>query len=127
MCKGGTPFDKLSNKFAKIAGFITSVTVIVGALMGAGAWASNQFANAVAGQVQEFRDEVKAANDRQEQAITRVELLMLMEHDPENVVAIEKMARYYFHELGGDLWMTAKYSEWAKQYDGDVSIVIGVH
>lgn len=127
MCKGGTPFDRLSNKFSKIAGFITSVTVIVGALMGVGAWASNQFANAVAGQVQEFRDEVKAANDRQEQAITRVELSILMEHDPENVAAIEKMARYYFQELQGDLYMTSKYSDWAKTYGGDISIIVGVH
>lgn len=127
MCKGGTPFDRLSHKFSKIAGFITSVTVILGAVMGGCAWASNQFTNAVAGQVQEFRDEVKAANDRQEQAITRVELSILMEHDPENVAAIEKMARYYFKELNGDLYMTSKYSDWAKAYGGDISIIIGVH
>lgn len=120
-------FDKLNSRFSKIAGFITSVTVIVGAIMGVCAWVSNQFADAVSAQMQDFRDEVMASNNKQEQSITRVELLMLMEHDPENIVAIEKMARYYFHELGGDLWMTAKYSEWAKQYGGDTSIVIGVH
>lgn len=124
MRKGGTLFDKLSSKFSKIAGLITSATVIVGALMGGCAWASTQFTNAVAGQVQEFRDEVKAANDRQEQAITRVELLMLMEHDPENVVAIEKMARYYFRELGGNSWMSERYSKFAKEHGLDTSFLV---
>lgn len=127
MCKGGTPFDRLSNKFSKIAGFITSVTIIVGAIMGVCAWVSNQFANAVSEQIQDFRDEVKTSSDRQEQAVTRVELMMLMEHDPENVAAIEKMARYYFQELNGDLYLTSKYSDWAKAYGGDISIIIGVH
>ena len=51
--------------------------------------------------------------------------MVLMNHDPENVVAIERMAKYYFQELDGDLYMTQQYSDWAKQYGGDTTIVVG--
>ena len=33
--------------------------------------------------------------------------------------------RYYFGELDGDQYMTAMFSNWAKEYGGDASIVIG--
>ena len=121
------PFEKFGLGTSRIAGIVSSITIIIG---GAGAlcsWVSNQFANAVSSQINDFRSEVKETNDRQEQAIARVELLMIMEHDPENTLAIEKMARHYFVDLNGDLYMTQKYSDWAKKYGGDISIIAGVH
>ena len=93
--------------------------------MGGFSWVSNKFASAVSEQISGFQEEVKAANSKNEQATTRIELMVLMEHDPENVVAIEKMAKYYFQELNGDLYMTQKYSDWARQYGGDTTIVVG--
>lgn len=119
--------DKMSERAKKISGIITAAAVIIGAITGVFSWVSSQFSAAVSNQIADFRNEVKASDDKQNQAITRLELLELMETDPENTVAIEKLARYYFGELNGDQYMTGKYSEWARSYGGDTSIVIGVH
>lgn len=117
--------DKLSDRAKKISAIVSAVVVVVGALSGIFGWVSSQFTDAVSRQISGFQQEFRNANLKNEQAVTRVELMILMEHDPENVVAIEKMAKYYFQELDGDLYLTQKYSEWAKQYGGDTTIVVG--
>lgn len=119
-------FEKVSKNLSKIASVVSAVVILVGAATGLCSWVSGQFANAVSEQISDFREETKESDKKQEQAITRVELMVLIEHDPYNAAAIEKMARYYFRDLDGDLYMTQKYSEWAKAYDGDISIILGV-
>ena len=119
-------YDKFDKKVHKWSGTIGAVVAILGALTGALGWIQAQFANAVSSQISAFQNETRDADLRHEQAVTRVELMMIMEHDPENVVAIEQMAKHYFGELKGDKYMTSKYSAWARQYGGDTTIVIGV-
>lgn len=126
MAKRESLYDKADKRFHRWAATIGAIVAIVGALTGALSWLQSQFANAVSSQISDFQQETRDADMRHEQAVTRVELMMLMEHDPENVVAIEQMAKYYFDELKGDKYMTSKYSAWAKQYGGDMTIVIGV-
>lgn len=126
MTKKESLYDKADKKLQRIAKTTGAAIAIIGAASGMCAWVSNQFQNAVSEQISSFQEETRAANARQEQSITRVELLTLMAQDPENKAAIEKMARYYFKILNGDLWMTSKYSAWAKEYNGDITIVIGV-
>lgn len=116
--------DRVSDKTKKIAELISAIVVIGGAATGLCSWVSSQFANAVAAQIDDFREETKANNVKTEQATTRLELMMLIEHDPTNIVAIERMAKYYFQELNGDLYMTQKYSDWARAYGGDTTIVV---
>ena len=118
-------YDKADKKLQRIASTIGAIIAIVGAVAGICSWAYTQFANAVSNQISGFQKETREANQRHEQAVTRVELMMLIEHDPENTVAIEQMAKYYFDTLGGDKYMTSKYSTWAKEYGGDINIVIG--
>ena len=118
-------YDKFCKNLKKIAEVIGAIIVIVGALTGVYSWVSSQFANAVSDQISEFQEEMEESNRRQEQSITRVELIALMEHDPYNVAAIEKMAKYYFQDLDGDLYMTQHYSEWCKRYGGDPNIILG--
>lgn len=120
-------YDRTDKKLQRIAATVGAIMAILGAVTGVFSWVSNQFASAVASQISDFRQETKTDSNRHEQAVTRLELMILIEHDPENIAAIEKMARYYFQDLQGDLYMTQKFSEWAKQYGGDISIVVGVH
>ena len=124
--KGKGMLDKVSDRTTKLASLVSAFVVLTGAVAGVCSWVSTQFANAISSQISEFREETKQTNEKHEQALTRIELSMLIEHDPTNTVAIEKMARYYFQELDGDLYMTQRYSEWAKVYGGDTSIVVGV-
>ena len=118
-------YDKADKKVQRISKSITAIIVIMGAITGACSWVNSQFQEAVASQINEFRDESRAADKRHDQATTRLELMMLIEHDPTNKAAIEKMAKYYFITLDGDLYITQKYSEWAEQYGGDISIIVG--
>ena len=55
---------------------------------------------------------------------TRNELLVMMKVDPNNVIGIERLAKYYFIDLKGDMYMTGMYSNWAKKYGGDTSFVV---
>ena len=118
-------FDKLSSNITKTAGLISAIIVIIGAITGASSWVSSQFTNAVTGQISDFQQEVRDSDKSTKQATTRLELMILMEHDPENIVAIERMAKYYFQELDGDLYMTQKVSDWCNAHGRDCSIIIG--
>ena len=119
-------FDRVSERTSKVASLISAALVILGALTGIVSWATSQFTNAISSQINEFREEVRDSDKTQDQAITRLELMNLIQTDPTNTTAIEKMARYYFQVLDGDLYMTQKFSDWAREYGGDISIVIGV-
>lgn len=126
MAKQESLYKKTDKKLQRLSKTIGAALVIIGAAGGFCAWVSDQFQEVVSKQISSFQEETRAANARQEQSITRVELLTLMTQDPENKAAIEKMARYYFKTLDGDLWMTSKYSSWAKKYGGDITVIIGV-
>lgn len=126
MAKKESLFDKTDKKLRRISATIGAIMALIGAAAGICSWVSNQFQAAVSNQISDFQDEARDADLRHEQAVTRLELTMLIEHDPENVVAIEQIAKHYFGELQGDKYMTGKYSAWAKQYGGDTTIVIGV-
>lgn len=123
--KKTSEFDKVHSRVTKIAGFISAILVIGGAVVGVGNWMTQQVSNVVAAQISDFREEVKESDASQNQAITRLELTNLIQNDPENIVAIEKMGRYYFGKLDGDQYMTAMFSKWAKTYGGDPNIVLG--
>ena len=118
-------YDLFDKKAQRIAGTISAILVIGGALIGAGNWLNTQITSAISSQIQEFRQEVKASDNRQDQAITRLELMNLIQNDPTNVAGIEKLARYYFGELQGNQYMTGMYSNWCREYGGDPSIAVG--
>lgn len=118
-------YDKADKKLQRASKTIGAIIAIIGALSAAFSWIQVQFTNVISSQINEFRQEVKASDASQNQAITRLELTNLIKNDPTNVVAIEKMGRYYFGELDGDQYMTAMFSNWAREYGGDPSIVVG--
>lgn len=120
-------YDKTDKKLQKISGTIGAVIVIAGAVTGCVSWLNNQLKVAISTQVSALQAEIQEADKSQNQAITRLELTNLIQNDPTNTAAIEKMARYYFHDLDGDLYMTQKFSEWCRKYDGDATIIIGDH
>ena len=124
MAKKGL-YDKADRKLQKVSGTIGAIIVILGALTGLCAWVSSQFQNAVSAQISGFQQEVRDNDKVNKQAATRTELMVLMAHDSDNVVAIERMAKYYFQELDGDLYMTQKVSDWCNAHGRDCSSLIG--
>ena len=117
--------DIFSDRTNKLASIISAMLVIIGVLTGAISWISNHFTSAISTQIEEFRQEVKASDQRQDQAITRLELINLIHNDPTNIAGIEKLARYYFSDLNGNQYMSGIYSRWCQEYGGDPSIAIG--
>lgn len=118
-------YIKADKKIQRISRTIGALVVIIGAVASVSTWISNQFQNAVATQIADLRSEVQTLDKRTEQQITRLELANLIHNQPHNKAEIEKVARYYFVKLDGDWYMTGLYSTWAKDYDGDVSFIIG--
>jgi hypothetical protein len=47
----------------------------------------------------------------------RIQLLMILTQQPENVDTILKLAEEYFVKLGGDWYMTSEFNKWAKKHD----------
>lgn len=125
MARKETLYSKADKKIRRWATTIGATMAIIGAATGICSWVSDQFADVVSAQISEFRAETREADRKHEETITRVELIALIEHDPTNIAAIEKVAKYYFRDLGGDSYMLQKYSGWAKEYGGDISIIIG--
>ena len=118
-------YDKADRKIQRISRTIGALIVVIGAIASVSTWVSNQFQNVVATQVAEIKTEIQNLDKRTEKQITRLELANLIHNQPHNKAEIEKVAKYYFVKLDGDWYMTGLYSNWAKEYDGDVSFMAG--
>lgn len=118
-------YDRFDKRTQRIAGTVSAILVIGGALFGVGSWLNDQVTNAIAAQISDLKTTMQDSDKQQNQAITRLELMNLMQTDSDNVVAIEKMAKYYFQELDGDLYMTQKVSDWCASKHRDCSVLIG--
>lgn len=116
--------EKANDNIGKIAGIVSGLVVIIGALTGTIGWLNSQLKDAIATQINEFRQETKASDDAQNLAIMRLELMNLIQNDPENVVEIEMLGKKYF-QSGGNSYVSRYFSSWAKEYGGDASIVVG--
>ena len=117
-------FDRVSDRTIKVAGFISAVIAIIGATTGLFGWVQSQFTASISSQINDFRTEVKASNESQDLAIMRLELMNLMQNDPDNIVEIEMLGRKYF-QAGGNSYMSKLYSDYAKEHGMDTSFVVG--
>lgn len=117
-------YDKADKKLQRISGTIGAIIAIVGALSGAFGWIQSQFTNAISSQINDFRQEVKASNDSQDLAIMRLELMNLIQNNPDNTVEIEMMGKKYFNPpYNGDSYMSSIYSQWANERGLDTSFI----
>lgn len=118
-------YDRFDKRAQRIAGTISAIIVIGGALFGVGSWLNDQVTNAIAAQIGDLKNTMQESDKQQNQAITRLELMNLIQTDGNNIVAIEKMAKYYFNDLEGDQYMTQKVSDWCVSHNRDCSVIIG--
>lgn len=124
MTKKKTLYDKTDKKLQRLAGTIGSIVAITGAVSGVFGWVSTQFTNAISAQISDFRQEVKSANDAQDVAIMRLELMNLIQNNPDNTVEIEMLGKKYFNPpYNGDSYMSTIYSQWANARGLDTSFI----
>lgn len=118
-------YIKADGKLQRMSKTIGALVVIIGAMASVSTWISDQFQSAISNQITDLRNEIQVSDRRTEQQITRLELANLIHNQPHNKAEIEKVAKYYFVNLDGNWYMTGLYSDWAKEYDGDVSFIVG--
>ena len=117
-------YEKTDKKLQKLSGTIGAIIAILGAMSGVFGWIQSQFTNAISNQINDFRQEMKASNDSQDLAIMRLELMNLIENNPDNTVEIERLGKKYFNPpYNGDSYMSVVYSEWAKERGLDTSFI----
>ena len=54
----------------------------------------------------------------------RIQLMMLIQNQPENIDSILKLAETYFVKLHGDWYMSSEFKKWAKAHDVEVPEII---
>lgn len=69
----------------------------------------------LAGIKRELNSMKKSLNDTNIR-VTRMELLRLIQSDPNNVDAILQVAEYYFIELDGNAYVHAIFEKWAEEH-----------
>ena len=112
--------DSLNAKTQRIVTTITSAGIIIGAFFGC----SNYIVSQLDRHIQEQMSDVKEDVADIKLSSTRNELLLMIEHNPNNVIEIERLAKVYFVDMKGDFYMTGLYSDWAKKHGGDTSFVV---
>lgn len=98
------------------AELISAIIVIGGALIGAGQWMVHQINSSVNARVDALEQKIDDNREADELSTTRLELMMLMQHDPDNVIEIEKLAKSYFSN-GGNSYMTSVFSKYCAERD----------
>lgn len=106
----------IPNKVKSSAELISAIIVIGGALIGAGQWMVHQINSSVNARVDALEQKIDDNNEADELATTRLELMVLMQHDPDNTIEIEKLARHYFLELNGNSYLTSIFSHWCTEH-----------
>lgn len=126
--------EKVDENVQKWAKRLGAIATIIGVVTAAGAWLINQIDNSLAArienqtnamqqEVQSLSDKIDIQDKQTELQLTRLELMTLMDSDPENIVEIEKVAHHYFVDLQGNSFMTSLYNKYCKQYGADCEIM----
>lgn len=105
----------IAQRIKDSASLISAVLVVGGALVGAGNWIIKEVSATTNERIDALEAKIDTNQSKNELATTRVELIMLIEHDPTNTVEIEKLAKHYFIDLNGDTWATSVVSQWCKE------------
>lgn len=123
-------WDNLDRWVKRVLGAIATVGTIIGIIGGMTGWVTGQVDSILEAKLAPLEKEIITLQEhsdegdrKQELSITRLELTNLIAHSAENVVEIERVARYYFVDLHGDWYMSKIYSDWAREYGGDTSFV----
>lgn len=113
-------WDTLNASSQRFASLITALCIIGGAFFGATNYIVSQLDSHIQGQMSDVKKDVAEIK----LSSTRNELILMIEHNPKNVIEIERLAKVYFVDMKGDFYMTGLYSDWAREHGGDTSFVV---
>lgn len=87
---------------------ISAIIVIISAVVSLDAWIMDRAINHLKEQFEPMREQIKAIK----LDTTRLQLLQMIEHKPDDKEGILKLARHYFVDLGGDWYATSIFNDW---------------
>lgn len=111
-------------KVKDASALISAIIVIGGALIGGGKWLLSEINASTNARVDALEAKIDDNYTKDELATTRLELMILMEHDPDNTIEIEKLARHYFSDLDGNSYLTSVFSKWCREHGANCEIVL---
>lgn len=127
-------WDDMDRWVKRVLGVIATITTIASIVAGVTGWVTVQLDShldtkieGITAQIEQLSTKSDTADKKLELSNTRLELTTLIAHNPDNVLEIEKVARYYFIDLGGDWYMSQIYSNWAREYDADLTFVTHIY
>lgn len=118
---------KLKNwpqKVKDAAALLSAIIAIGAALAAGGKWLITEINSSTNARVDTLEEKIDDNYTKDELATTRLELMVLMEHDPDNVIEIEKLARHYFSDLKGNSYLTSVFSRWCREHGANCEIVL---
>lgn len=116
MTKKTNPLKKLPDNIKTIAAIITALGTIGATIAGILAFAQNL----ITSEISDHLDQVETQIGEIRQDTVRLQLLELINGDPENIEGILTVAETYFNDLGGDWYMTGKFKAWAQKHGIDI-------
>lgn len=81
---------------------------------------SDEYRSDTERRIQHFTDSVAQLVETTQETrrdTLRIQLLMIMQSQPDNIDTILKLAEAYFVTLGGDWYMTSEFNKWAKAHE----------
>lgn len=104
--------DKAQKRLAAAASIITSLGIIVGAVVAAINWTLSPLTEQI---------------NSIELSTTRNELMILMNEYPDNIKEIQDTANHYFIDLKGDTYIFGLYEKWAEEHKVDAKAIKDIH
>lgn len=118
-----TWWESLPKAVQRISQLIAAVTVIGSACIATTNWVKARLTEDANNRIAAIEEAMEKNQSSTDLSLTRLELMLLIQYAPENTYEIEKVARHYFIDLGGNWYMASIYSAWAAEHDGDTSFV----
>lgn len=95
----------------QIAAVITALGVLAGAVATADAFLLDRATTRLEERIKPIEQDINEIKLDE----TRLQLLYMLEHRPEDTENILKIAKKYFVDMGGDWYMTAIFDEWCEE------------
>ena len=106
-----------------VATIIVALGTIGGAVLTAGNWIISEVSAQSNERIDRLQDEMQQHQNESSLAIMRLELMNLIQNDPDNEVEIEILGKKYF-QSGGNSYMSGIYSKYAKEHGLDTSFIV---
>lgn len=115
----GDALRRIPDRIQKIAGIIVALGTIFGALGGFGQWIVHEVTASTNNRIDTLEQKMDNNQKNNELSVTRLELMNLLQTDPDNVIEIEKLGRHYFRDLKGNAYMSGLISRWCVDHGVD--------